>query len=98
MKVYIAKDSVGRIWHVPYSKVVEDYVEAVMQMDGVERDVALEHVLEQGEGAIDSWWYEQVLPYADIVMSYGELVVDISEEQRDSIILQLAKKGYMEGL
>lgn len=96
MKTYKVRDAAGRIWEVPQSAVFNDYVEAIMDMDGVEKDIAQDYVERQGEEALEIWWWEQVFPYASLVMNYGEIVEYISVEEKERIINSIAAKGYME--
>lgn len=46
MKEYKAIDAVGRIWAVSEDAVKEDYIKAIMQMDGTSYDEAKTYVKE----------------------------------------------------
>lgn len=100
MKPFKAKDSVGRIWQVEYSAVKEDYIKAVMDMDRISRKDAKKYVsdiIQDDPKELTSWWYEQILPYGDLVKHCGVLVQDITQEEKEDIIDRITN-GWMENV
>lgn len=97
MTHFKAKDGVGRFWCVDRNFVKEDYVKAVMDMDDVSEKDAREYVdniIENDPDTIDIWWYEQILPYGDLVKHYGVLIQDITQEEKEDIIDRITN-GWM---
>lgn len=98
MKPFKAKDRVGRIWQVECSAAKDDYICAIMDMDGLSREGAEEYVesiIKTDPNTLEIWWYEQILPYGDIVKKYGVLIQDITQEEKENIIDRITN-GEME--
>lgn len=94
MKTYKCRDTLGRVWEVTHEAVKVDYIQAMMQIDDLSYEEAKEHVEDQGD--ISFWWYEQMLPYASIIMEVGDMVKDISKEEKEDVLTTFAVKGWME--
>lgn len=96
MKPLKAKDSVGRIWQVEYSAVKDDYISAVMDTHGLSREGAeeyVENIIKTDPNTLEIWWYEQILPYGDLVKEYGVLIRDVTQEEKEAIMDRITNGG-----
>lgn len=94
MKTYRCRDTLGRVWEVTHEAVKGDYIQAMMQMDDLSYEEAKEYVESQED--ISFWWYEEILPYPSIIMEIGDMVKDISKEEKEDVLTIFAVKGWME--
>ena len=100
-KINRVLDCVGREWHVTESAVREDYIQFLMEADGLSREEA-EQAAEAGDGKEKIWglrgyWFaEQIVDCPRHVMAIGTLAVDISAEAKQSVVDLHACRGRME--
>ena len=97
---YYAIDWIGRTWKVEGQFVKNDYIEYLMQEDNISREDAIEF-LEEAQSSvsiclIDRWWYEKILPCPCTVMRLGTMVHDITDEKKNNILDDIAKKEMLD--
>lgn len=93
-KGYYAKDSIGRKWFVSNEAVREDYIESLQQIEEISKEEAASRAdtTPEGEGWRAYWFEEQIAPDPYIVFSLGELVEDISKDEKQALIDALARQ------
>lgn len=57
-KGWVIRGNCDRIWFLPYSKVVQDYKNFLMEYDGLTSEQADSHI---GDEDISFWFYEQYI-------------------------------------
>lgn len=82
---YFAIDAAGRTWRVPESAVRNDYIEFLVQADNISRKDA-EARTDKDQSWKEYWWNEQVIVYPELVMQIGEMIKDITEEEKLRVI------------
>lgn len=57
-KGWVIRGTCDRVWFLPYSKVVQDYKNFIMEYDGLTEEQADERI---GDEDISFWFYEQYI-------------------------------------
>ena len=57
-KGWVIKGACDRIWFLPYSKVVQDYKNFIVEYDGLSEEKANDQI---GDEDISFWFYEQYI-------------------------------------
>lgn len=99
MKKWTVRDAVGREYEVTIAAVRRDYVNAIMQMDGLTEKQAQEYVDKasaDGDKWEDYWFPEQMADSLKTIQSVGVLLKDVTDEQKNRCVEVVAGMGNTE--
>jgi len=99
-KINRVLDCVGREWHVTEAAVREDYIEFLMDADGLSRAAAEQEAdSKEGNGAWQYggyWFAQQIADSPRHVRAIGALVKDISTAEKEKLVNYVANNGALE--
>ena len=90
---YRASDFFGRIWEVKKSAVREDYIQMLIDLDGLTYEEAAK--TPQANEDLDYWWREQIMDDFGHVKSIGTLVQDIPQWRKERVLDSIAYRHVM---